>query len=36
MSYFAMKTKLYLAANKAAFKELRALQARLEYPIIRA
>jgi hypothetical protein len=36
LNHFAMKTKLYLAATKAAFKELRALQYPLEYPNIRA
>ncbi len=27
MNHFAMKAKIYLAANKAAFKELEALKA---------
>lgn len=36
MNHFAMKTKLYLAANRAAFKELRELKSQLEYPSIRA
>ena len=36
MNHFAMKAKLYIAANRAAFKELRALQAQLEYSNYRA
>lgn len=36
MNHFAMKTKLYLAANKAAFKELQLLKQQLEYSTIRA
>lgn len=35
-NHFAMKLKLYLAANKAALKELQKLQALLDYSNVRA